>query len=59
MFKDLKKHRFISDFTKEHNLSFIASSETGLLDHLLRNLCAGEKSSGIRKNHMVDLGECC
>jgi len=27
-FKDPKKHKFILDLTKEHNLSFIAISET-------------------------------
>ena len=29
MFKNPKKHKFISDLTKEHNLSFIAISKTG------------------------------
>lgn len=43
-FKDPKKHRFISDLTKEQNLNFIAISETGRSDFMptvLRNLCAG------------------
>jgi hypothetical protein len=28
-FRDPKKHRFISDITREQNLSFIGISETG------------------------------
>ncbi len=34
-FKDLKIHKFISDLTKEHQLDFIALSETAAL----KNLC--------------------
>ena len=44
-FKDPKKHRFISDLTKEHNLSFIAISETGrrsFTNPFLKNLCSGK-----------------
>jgi hypothetical protein len=43
-FKDPKKHRFISDLTREQNLCFIALSETGrkcFNDVVLRNLCGG------------------
>jgi exonuclease III len=43
-FKDPKKHKFISDLTKENNLNFIAISETGRSDFMpifLKNLCAG------------------
>jgi hypothetical protein len=43
-FKDPKKHKFISDLTKENNLNFIAISETGRSDfspRFLKNLCAG------------------
>jgi len=43
-FKDPKKHKFISDLTKEHNLSFIAISETSrknFTSPFLKNLCAG------------------
>jgi exonuclease III len=43
-FKDPKKHKFISDLTKEHNLDFIAVSEIGRSDFSLRflkNLCPG------------------
>jgi hypothetical protein len=43
-FKDPKKHKFISDLTKENNLNFIAISETGRGDftpRFLKNLCAG------------------
>jgi hypothetical protein len=41
-FKDLKKHKFISDLTKENNLNFIAISEAGRSDftpRFLKNLC--------------------
>ena len=44
-FKDPKKHRFISDLTKEHNLSFIAISEIGrrsFTSPFLKNLCSGK-----------------
>ena len=44
-FRDPKKHRFVSDLTKEHNLSFIAISETvrkSFTDSFLRNLCGGK-----------------
>ena len=44
-FKDPKKHRFISDLTKEHNWSFIAISETGrrsFTNPFLKNLCSGK-----------------
>jgi hypothetical protein len=40
----IKKHRFISDLTRERNLCFIAISEMGkkgFNDVVLRNLCAG------------------
>jgi hypothetical protein len=43
-FKDPKKHRFISDLTREKNLCFIAISEMGrrgFNDVVLMNLCAG------------------
>ena len=43
-FKDPKKHRFISDTTKEENLNFIAISETvrrSFTDSFLKNLCGG------------------
>jgi hypothetical protein len=43
-FKDLKKHKFVSDLMKEHNLNFIAISETGRSDftpRFLKNLCSG------------------
>jgi hypothetical protein len=49
-FKDLKKHRFISDLTKEYNHNFIAISETGRSDftpRFLKNLCSGEIIYGI------------
>jgi exonuclease III len=42
--KDPKKHKFISNLTKEHNLNFIAPSETGRSDftpRFLKNLSAG------------------
>jgi hypothetical protein len=41
-FKDPKKHKFISDLTKEHNLNFIAISETGRSEFktgFLKNIC--------------------
>jgi hypothetical protein len=44
-FKDPKKHKFVSDLTKEQSLSFIAISETvrkSFTDPFLRNLCAGK-----------------
>jgi exonuclease III len=44
-FKDPKKHRFISDLTKEQNLSFIALSEIGrksFTNPFLKNLCSGK-----------------
>jgi exonuclease III len=44
-FRDPKKHRFVTDLTKEFNLSFIALSETGKKDFsdvFLKNLCAGK-----------------
>jgi hypothetical protein len=43
-FKDPKKHKFISDLTKENDLDFIALSETGRIDfspRFLKNLCLG------------------
>ena len=43
-FRDPRKFKFISDETREHNLSFIAISETchdDFLDPFLKNLCAG------------------
>jgi hypothetical protein len=43
-FKDPKKHRFVSDLTKESNLNFIAISKTGRSDfspRFLKNLCSG------------------
>jgi hypothetical protein len=42
--KTQKKHKFISDLTKENSLNFIAISETGRSDFLprfLKNLCSG------------------
>jgi hypothetical protein len=44
VFKDPKKHRFISDFTRGQDLCFIAISEKvrkGFNDSVLRNLCRG------------------
>jgi hypothetical protein len=44
-FRDPKNHRFISDITREQNLSFIGISEIGrrsFSDPFLRNLCSGE-----------------
>jgi hypothetical protein len=44
-FKDPKKHRFISDLTREQNLSFIAAykmGRKGFHDSVLRNLCGGQ-----------------
>jgi hypothetical protein len=43
-FRDLKKHKFVSDLTKENELSFIAISELGRSDFMsrfLKNLCGG------------------
>jgi hypothetical protein len=43
-FKDPKKHKYISDLTKENNLEFIAVLETERSDFLpkfLKNMCAG------------------
>jgi hypothetical protein len=43
-FKDPKKHKFISDLTKENNLNFIAMSKTGrseFMPRFLTNLCEG------------------
>jgi hypothetical protein len=43
-FKDPKKHKFISDLTKENNLNFIAICETGrskFMHRFLKNICAG------------------
>jgi hypothetical protein len=44
MLKDPKKHKFISDLTKEHDLNFIALSKTRRSDfgpRFLKNLCVG------------------
>jgi exonuclease III len=44
-FRDPAKHRFVSDLTKQHNLSFIAISETcrrDFTDPFLKNLSAGK-----------------
>ena len=44
-FRDPKKFRFISDLSKELNLSFIAISETvckSFTEPSLRNLCGGK-----------------
>ncbi len=43
--KTQKKHKFISDFTKEHQLNFIALSEFVRRDFTssdLKNLCASK-----------------
>lgn len=43
-FRDPMKHRFVSDLSKEHTLSFIAISETvrkSFSDSFLRNLSGG------------------
>jgi hypothetical protein len=43
-FGDPKKHKFVSDLTKESNLNFIALSETSRSDftpRFLKNLCSG------------------
>jgi hypothetical protein len=45
-FKDPKKHKYISDLTKENSLEFIAVSEIGRSDFSLRflkNLCVGRE----------------
>jgi hypothetical protein len=45
-FKDPKKHRFISELTKEQNLSFIGISKTGrrsFTSPFLKNLCTGRE----------------
>jgi hypothetical protein len=45
-FKDPKKHKFVSDLTKKHQLDFIALSETIKKDfspNALKNLCAGKE----------------
>jgi hypothetical protein len=42
-FKELKKHKFISDLTKENNLNFIAVLKIRRSDFIpsfLKNLCA-------------------
>jgi hypothetical protein len=52
-FKDLKKHRFISELTKEQNLSFIGIIETGMRSFtspFMKNLCAGRESYGMLWN---------
>jgi hypothetical protein len=44
-FKDTKKHKFLSDLTKENNLNFIVVSENGRTDftpRFLKNLYAGK-----------------
>jgi hypothetical protein len=43
-FRDPKKHKFVSDLTKENGLSFIALSEMGrseFMPRFLKNLCGG------------------
>jgi hypothetical protein len=45
-FRDPKKHRYVSDVTREQNLSFIVILETGrstFSDPFLKNLCVGKK----------------
>jgi hypothetical protein len=52
-FKDPKKHRFISDLTREQDLGFIAILETvrkGFHDSVLRNLCGEGIIYGIVKS---------
>jgi hypothetical protein len=52
-FRDPKKHRFVSDLRKEHQLSFIMISKTGrknFHDAVLRNLCGVGISCGIVNN---------
>jgi hypothetical protein len=44
-FKDPKKHKFVSDLTKENNLNFITILEIARSDFttiFLKNLCAGK-----------------
>jgi hypothetical protein len=44
-FKDQKKHKFVSDLTRENNLNFIAASKTSQSDftpRFLKNLCIGK-----------------
>jgi hypothetical protein len=44
VFKDPQKQKHISELTKEHNLNFIALSETGwseFMPRFLKKLCAG------------------
>ncbi|KAL5675241.1 hypothetical protein ACJX0J_011372, partial [Zea mays] len=57
-FKDPKKHRFISDLTKEQNLNFIAISKTGRSDFMPSLLLnAGEASSlGNQQEFKFELG---
>jgi hypothetical protein len=60
-FKDSKKHKFVSDLTKENNLEFIAVLETGRSDFSLRSskiYVQEEIIFGIVRAQEVDLGEC-
>lgn len=44
-FRDPNKHRFVSNLTKEHNLSFISISETrrrSFTNLFVKNLCSGK-----------------
>jgi hypothetical protein len=52
-FRDPKKHRFVSDSTREYNLAFIVILETGrsnFLDLFIKNLCAQKITCGIAKH---------
>jgi hypothetical protein len=58
-FKDQKKHKFISDLTKENNLEFITVLEIGRSDFSPRFLNVQEEIIfGIVRLQEVDLGEC-
>jgi hypothetical protein len=58
--KDPKKHKFISDLTKENNLNFIALSEnrSDFMPRFLKNLYAGEIIVYGIVNLKVDLVAC-
>jgi hypothetical protein len=56
-FRDPKKHCYVSDVTREQNLSFIAILETGrstFSNHFLKNFYVGKISYGIVKNPKGD-----
>jgi hypothetical protein len=60
--KDPKKHRFISDLTREQQLCFIAVSKMGrknFNDAVLRNLCGGRNFLWRCKEPRGDLEASC